>query len=533
MIRHLNILISYALSNSLYRTIFTIISAFLLSLNLACFNVPVMAWIGLIPLILLNKSTKRIEKLLIESFIFFFIYNSLSFTWLFSIHPLKWLGIESLPSLLIASLAWLIPSLYHSLLILSFSFFIWIFYRLKDRKLLEELSIVEILILAFIWSLIQYKVLASNSILSLFAVPINQLAYGQYLSADLSKLICVTGAVGLEIIIVTFNLLIANLIHVYDFSETRSKMLYTTGNGFIETLSLNSHIKTILGLFILFSFTGIYINFIADSREPLKALSFTLVQGNLNRKDTRVNLDNLTQILNLQEKLSKTEAKRHLLIWTEASIPINVSSMNSNSPVMKLVARLQRNYDYFIFGTYSNIDGQLFNSLKLVDIKEEKLRTYNKVQLVPFGEYTPFINLFPETIRSLAKSTIGNGFTAGKENQKLIKFHGIKAGTSICFELLFPEIIRKQSRDGANFLININDLSWFQNDNMKKLFLAVAVLRAIENHKDLILVGNNGYSALIKRDGFIHDITEINKATSLESAVGLDYTKSFYTEFGW
>ena len=127
MIRHLNILISYALSNSLYRTIFAIVSAFLLSLNLACFNVPVMAWIGLIPLILLNKSTKRIEKLLIESFIFFFIYNSLSFTWLFSIHPLKWLGIESLPSLLIASLAWLIPSLYHSLLIILFSFFIWVF----------------------------------------------------------------------------------------------------------------------------------------------------------------------------------------------------------------------------------------------------------------------------------------------------------------------------------------------------------------------------------------------------------------------
>jgi apolipoprotein N-acyltransferase len=183
--------------------------------------------------------------------------------------------------------------------------------------------------------------------------------------------------------------------------------------------------------------------------------------------------------------------------------------------------------------TYSNIDGELFNSLKLIDIKEEKVRTYNKAQLVPFGEYTPFINLLPEIVSKLATSTIGTGFSAGKEHQKLLEFNGIKVGSSICFELLFPEIIRRQTRDGANFLVNVNDLSWFQNDNMKKLFLAVAVIRAAENSKDLILVGNTGYSALIKRDGLIHDLTEINQPQAVQSAVGLDYGKSFYSEFGW
>ena len=161
------------------------------------------------------------------------------------------------------------------------------------------------------------------------------------------------------------------------------------------------------------------------------------------------------------------------------------------------------------------------------------MKTYNKVQLVPFGEYTPFINLFPETISRLATSTIGTGFSPGKKHQKLLEFNGVKVGSSICFELLFPEIIRRQTRDGANFLINVNDLSWFQNDNMKKLFLAVAVIRAAENAKDLILVGNTGYSALIKRDGQIHDLTKINQPQAVHSAVGLDYAKSFYSEFGW
>ncbi|NBV98141.1 MAG: apolipoprotein N-acyltransferase [Proteobacteria bacterium] len=533
MIRPINILLSQILTNPLYRTVVSIIAAFLLSLNLACFNYPVMAWIGLIPLILLNKSCQKIERLFLESFIFFFIYNLLSFAWLFSIHPLNWLGIESFPSIIVASLAWLIPSLYHSVFLLIFSLSIWIFYRLKDRTKLEELSIVEILILAFTWSLIQYKILASTSFLSLFAVPINQLAYGQYLSVDLSKLVRVTGAVGLEIIIVTFNLLVANLIHVYDFNNTKIKMFYQTSTGFIENLSINSHIKTIFGIVILFVFTGAYINFIADARKPVKALSFTLVQANLNRKDTRVNLDNLDKTLELQEKLSQIKKKSHLLIWTEASIPTNVTNMNHSAKVMKLISRIQKEYEYFIFGTYSNIDGELFNSLKLIDIKEEKVRTYNKAQLVPFGEYTPFINLLPETISKLATSTIGTGFSAGKEHQKLLEFNDIKVGSSICFELLFPEIIRRQTRDGANFLVNVNDLSWFQNDNMKKLFLAVAVIRAAENSKDLILVGNTGYSALIKRDGQIHDLTKINQPQAVHSAVGLDYSKSFYSEFGW
>jgi apolipoprotein N-acyltransferase len=364
-------------------------------------------------------------------------------------------------------------------------------------------------------------------------VPINQLAYGQYLSTDLSKLIRVTGAVGLEIIIVTFNLLIANLIHIYDFNNTKTRMFYQTSTGFIENLSINSQIKTLLGIVTLFVFTGAYINFIADDKKALKALSFTLVQANLNRKDTRVNLDNLDKILELQEKLSEIKKKRHLLIWTEASIPTNVTNMNHSPKVMKLISRIQRGYEYFIFGTYSNVDAKLFNSLKLIDIREEKVRTYNKVQLVPFGEYTPFINLFPEAISKLATSTIGTGFSAGKEQQKLLEFNGIKIGSSICFELLFPEIIRKQTRDGANFLVNVNDLSWFQNDNMKKLFLAVAVIRAAENSKDLILVGNTGYSALIKRDGQINDLTKINQALVVQSAVGMDYSKSFYSEFGW
>ena len=533
MIRLINIFLSQILINPLYRTAVSILAAFLLSLNLACFNFPVMAWIGLIPLILLNKSCQRIERLFLESFIFFFIYNLLSFAWLFSIHPLNWLGIGNFPSIIIASLAWLIPSLYHSAFLLIFSFAIWIFYRLKDRTKLEELSIVEILILAFVWSLIQYKILASSSFLSLFAVPINQLAYGQYLSTDLTKLIRVTGAVGLEIIIVTFNLLIANLIHIYDFNNTKTKMFYQSSTGFIENLSINSQIKTILGIVTLFVFTGAYINFIADDKKPLKALSFTLIQANLNRKDTRVNLDNLDKILELQEKLSETKKRRHLLIWTEASIPTNVTNMNHSPKVLKLISRIQRAYEYFIFGTYSNVDGKLFNSLKLIDIREEKVRTYNKIQLVPFGEYTPFINFFPEAIGKLATSTIRSGFSAGKEHQKLLEFNGVKIGSSICFELLFPEIIRKQTRDGANFLVNVNDLSWFQNDNMKKLFLAVAVIRAVENSKDLILVGNTGYSALIKRDGLIHDLTKINQAQVIQSAVGLDYSKSFYSEFGW
>ena len=296
MLRPLNIIISKFLNSSVYRILLAFIAALLLSASLSSFGYYNLAWVGLAPLILLNKSAKTFSNLVIESLVFFCIYNLISFIWIFSIHPLSWLGLQPIESGIIANLAWLIPSLYQSCFLLIFSIAIWLIYQFKSKKKLEELSLIEIIILAFIWALIQYKVFANgNNPFSIFAIPINQLAYSQANNADIKELLGIIGSPGLEILIVSFNILIANLIHVHNFSNSQAKMFYTNqaSHGMIEINSLTKSLFNLALLIVLF--TGIKLSHFDHSKlEAMNPLSVRLIQANLDRKDTRADLNNLS-----------------------------------------------------------------------------------------------------------------------------------------------------------------------------------------------------------------------------------------------
>ena len=536
MFRPLNIIVSKFLNSSVYRILLAFIAALLLSSSLSCFGYYNFAWISLVPLILLNKSAKTFSTLILESLIFFFIYNLISFIWIFSIHPLNWLGLKSIESGVIANLAWLIPSLYQSCFLLIFPIAIWLIYQFKSKKKLEELSVIEIIILAFIWALIQYKIFANgNNPLSIFAIPINQLAYSQASNADIKELLAIIGSPGLEILIVCFNILIANLIHVYNFSNSQAKMFYTNqaSHGMIEINSLAKNLFNLALLIVLF--TGIKLsNFNQSKLEAINPISIRLIQANLDRKDTRADLNNLMNIINKQKLLSLkglSESKSDLLIWSEAGIP----SSDGTELTTSLLSSLAEHYESFLYGTYREDGLSTFNSLSLINFEQGLEQNYNKEFLVPFGEYTPLINLFPTPIKRLAHNTIGSGFDAMKSKQKLLKLkqEKIRFASSICFELLFPKLTKEQVSKGAQFIVNINDLSWFSNTIINDLFLAVAKVRALEHKKELILSSNSGYSSLISAEGEIVKLSPLNKEAHLDFMLSPNNCKTFYSRYGW
>lgn len=536
MFRPLNIILSKLLNSNIYRILLAFISALLLSASLSCFGYYNLAWIGLIPIILLNKSAKTLSVLILESLIFFCVYNLISYIWIFSIHPLTWLGLNSIESSIIANLAWLVPSLYQSCFLLIFSIAIWLIYQFKSKKKLEELSLVEIIILAFIWALIQYKVFANgNNPFSILAIPINQLAYSQANNPDMKELLGIIGSPGLEILIVSFNILIANLIHVHNISNSQAKMFHTNqaACGMIE---INSFAKSLFNLSILIIiFTGIKLSYFKFNKlEVNNPLSVRLIQANLNRKDTRAALNNLNNVIDEQKLLALKGldgTKSDLLIWSEASIPISDKTKISTN----LFSSLSKNFESFLFGTYQEEGLKTFNSLSLINFEEESEQRYKKQFLVPFGEYTPLVELFPSPIKRLAQNTIGSGFNAMKRKQELLKLkkEKIEFASSICFELLFPELIKEQVSKGAQFIINTNDLSWFSNTIINDLFLAVAKVRALEHKKEFILSSNSGYSSLISANGEIVKLTPLNKKAYLDFILSPNKSKTFYSRYGW
>ena len=384
MIRPFNIFCSKFLSSQVNRVLVSLICPLILSASLASVGYYGLAWFALVPLILLNKSAKSLLSCFLETFIFLTIYNLVSFIWIFSIHPLSWLGLSNLESISIASLAWILPSLYQSLLLSIFSIAVFLIYQFKDSKKHEELSLVEVLILSFIWALIQYKVFASpNSPWSIFSIPVNQLAYSQAMNSSLFNLFSIFGATGIEILIVAFNLLLANLVHLHDFNNSIYRVFHQSqaSRGLFESNSMAKSIANIFFIVLIFVViqSSSWLNFDEKRKDMDTALALRLVQANLDRKDTRSSNENLDSIINLQKELSLDSgseiSQKDLLIWSEAAIP----SSTRDEDFQNLLANLAPYYSSFLFGTYSQSSDSSFNSLELIDMQSSEARFYNKV----------------------------------------------------------------------------------------------------------------------------------------------------------
>ena len=157
---------------------------------------------------------------------------------------------------------------------------------------------------------------------------------------------------------------------------------------------------------------------------------------------------------------------------------------------------------------------------------------YEKERLVPFGEFLPLSQLLQKIVKRLTSVSIGQGFGKGTENPLFNTSLG-KVGITICFELIFPSMVRKRILQGAELLINLSDLSWFSNIRIKQQFLGFAVFRAIENRRSIIISSNDGISAFIEPSGKIKSRSIPDSEGVLINWVNPGNKISFYTKYGW
>ncbi len=141
--------------------------------------------------------------------------------------------------------------------------------------------------------------------------------------------------------------------------------------------------------------------------------------------------------------------------------------------------------------------GQYFNSVFLLDGEGVPRGRYDKRHLVPFGEYIPLRSV----LFFLEKLTAGAGDFSAGTGPALFRVAGAAAGASVCYEALFPGIIRDSVREGAGWLVNVTNDAWFGDTVAPWQHLAMARMRSVEFRRPMVRAANSGVSAVIDASG--------------------------------
>ena len=153
---------------------------------------------------------------------------------------------------------------------------------------------------------------------------------------------------------------------------------------------------------------------------------------------------------------------------------------------------------------------------------------YDKIHLVPFGEYIPFQNLL-----FFARKLTGrvSKFTRGDE-RKVFRLNGHRYGVFICYESVFADEVRQFAQLGAEVLVNISDDGWYGDTSAPWQHLNMARMRAIENRRWILRDTNNGVTAVIDPYGRVRQSIPRHKTDALPAEFGFRDDVTFYTAHG-
>lgn len=212
-----------------------------------------------------------------------------------------------------------------------------------------------------------------------------------------------------------------------------------------------------------------------------------------------------------------------LVVWPESAVPY---PLDVAAPVLSRASAAADGAEVITGINRRTGDGQWFNALVVVDETGLVRETYDKVHLVPFGEYIP---LRIDLLRSMAGFT-GFGFSPG-ESVRLIETPLGRALPLICYEVIFPGHGRGVER--PDYLLQITNDAWFGKFSGPYQHLDQARFRAVEQGVPLIRVANTGVSAVIDRHGRIISELPLGEAGYLDVAVPAPSADpTFYSRMG-
>lgn len=434
----------------------SVFSAVLLSLPFSSGKLWIISWFGFIPLFLVLRKKSRLQG-------FFLAYICGVVFWSFTIY---WLVHVTFPGTIILILY----------LALYFGFFGLLFSTLNPG-----LRTMGLFFIPSAWVLLEYL----RSYL-FTGFPWALLGFSQYKNLPVIQIADITGAWGVSFLIMMVN----------------AAMYQVLGSRFLVLgkIKIKNYLFVLLFLALALGYGYYRLNLepITYNLEPIK---ISVIQGNIPQAikwDWRAR----NFILNNYKELTSESAKGSpaLIIWPEASVPGVLGEDDAVfEQVFSLAGRL--NIDLLI-GAVSWRSGNYFNSALFIDRSGKPAKIYNKLHLVPFGEFVPFKKTFP-FLQAIAP--IGD-IQPGREHTIFAK--PCPFGVLICFEDLFPELSREFVKRGAKFLVNITNDAWYKEGSAAYQHFSASVFRAVENRVYLARAANTGISGFIDPRGRILSVVQ-------------------------
>ncbi len=231
---------------------------------------------------------------------------------------------------------------------------------------------------------------------------------------------------------------------------------------------------------------------------------------------------------NIRTRLERLlgEAKgADLVVWPENALPCWIDDEACYTWLKSAVAISSGTA---FVGSVSKGDGRRVAAF-LVDSGGGMRGTYEKRQLVPFGEYVPMRGLLGRYIKPVA--ALGE-FDPGAPSQPLMNFGGLKLGAAICYESVFPYLFAGDTLQGADLFVNITNDGWYLDTAAPYQHFAANIFRAVENRRPVVRAANNGISGVIDPWGRVTASTSLNDVTVLKEKVPLYEAKALFPEYG-
>ena len=218
-----------------------------------------------------------------------------------------------------------------------------------------------------------------------------------------------------------------------------------------------------------------------------------------------------------------------LIVWPESPAPFFLNDPRFRHAVSE-VAR--QSHAAVVVGTLGvptpNPGQQLYNSAAIVAPDGTWGARYDKIHLVPFGEYVPFKQMFG--FASALTHEVGD-FIPGRE-RNVLRAGNLAVGVFICYESAFPNEVRQFAANGAQVFVNVSNDGWFGDTAAPYQHLQQARMRSIEDRRWLLRSTNNGITGVIDPYGRVLDTAPRNQRTFIDVPFSLEHTTTFYTRHG-
>jgi apolipoprotein N-acyltransferase len=341
------------------------------------------------------------------------------------------------------------------------------------------------------------------------------LGYSQYRTIYLIQFVEFTGVYGLSALVMLVNVVVYGAVQSWRAGQSPS----------------TRRLLALTGLLVILVAWGYWRVGELAALPAESSLRVGFIQGNV-AQDVKWDPAYQDSTIDHYEQLTTTAVAdgAELVVWPETAAPFFFQQEGElRDRILGLARRL---HVWLVVGSPAfSVEKRtllLHNRVYLVSPEGAALQSYDKMQLVPFGEYVPLKSLF----FFVDKVVEGVGdFRAGRAP---VVFHTDRGnfGVLICYEGIFPGLTRRFVASGADFMVNITNDAWFGRTSAPYQHLAMTAVRAIENRVPLVRVANTGFSAMVDADGTIRWRTGLFETAWRVDTVSWTGISTFYARYG-